>query len=34
VTFDALVFDAKKGIQGRWQAFCAATGGRMLAIEL
>jgi hypothetical protein len=34
VALDAVIVDAKKGMQERWRKFCEATGGRMLAVEL
>ncbi len=34
VTLDAVIVDAKKGMQERWRKFCEATGGRMLAVDL
>jgi hypothetical protein len=34
VALDAVIVDAKKGMQERWRKFCEATGGRMLAEDL
>jgi hypothetical protein len=34
VALDAVIVDAKKGMQERWRKFCEATGGRMLAVDL
>jgi hypothetical protein len=34
VALDAVIVDAKKGMQERWRKFCEDTGGRMLAVEL
>jgi hypothetical protein len=34
VALDAVIVDAKKGMQERWRKFCEATGGRMSAVDL
>jgi hypothetical protein len=34
VALDALIVDAKKGLEERWRKFCEATGGRMQAVAL
>lgn len=34
VALDALIVDAKKGLEERWRKFCEATGGRMQAVDL
>lgn len=34
VALDAILVDAKKGLQDHWRTWCEATGGRMLAVDL
>lgn len=34
VALDAVIVDAKKGMQERWRKFCEESGGRMLAVDL
>lgn len=34
VALDAILVDAKKGLQERWKSWCEATGGRMTSVEL
>lgn len=34
VVLDAVLFDAKRPIQARWEAMCAQTGGRCRAVDL